>query len=35
MASAICPNAWCAAARFPKQIAEKGRDSMLFDKAAV
>lgn len=35
MASAMFPKAWCAAARLQKQMAAKGRDSMLLDKATV
>lgn len=35
MASEICPRAWCAAARLQKQMAAKGRDSILLDTAAV
>lgn len=35
IASAIWPKAWNAAARLQKQIAAKGRDSILLDKAVV
>lgn len=35
IASEILPKAWCAAARLQKQTAAKGRDSTLFNIAAV
>jgi hypothetical protein len=35
IASEVWPKAWYAAARLQRQIAAKGRDSTLLDKAMV